>query len=91
MRTTFRILLCVQAVLAVSWCSQVTAQDSKTARANIKPPEVFVRVELVLDELELIRFAMGRPKNRQPEIAVKDAAPREVYFRHSPCFAKLIG
>lgn len=44
-------------------------------------PDVFAHVALVQAELELIRFEMGKPKDTRPEIAVKDAEPREAYFQ----------
>jgi len=58
------------------------------SREQIEPPDVFVHVGLVRDELELIRFVMGRPKNIQPEIAVTGAEPREVYFQALSLFRK---
>lgn len=48
---------------------------------EIHPPDVFVRAQFALDELDLIRSWMGKPRNKQPEIAVRNVAPREVFFQ----------
>lgn len=56
--------------------------------AKIDPPDVFVRVAIVRDGLESIRFVMGRPNNTQSEIPVKKAAPREVFFQALTLFRK---
>lgn len=56
------------------------APDS-SPRDEIASPDVFAQVRLLRDELELIRYVMGRPRNSQPEIAVQGAVPREVYFQ----------
>lgn len=58
------------------------------AKKEIEPPEVYVNVGLVLKELELLRFEMGRPKNIQVKIGVEGAAPREVYFQALTMFRK---
>jgi hypothetical protein len=88
MKAHFRILLVAQiATLSIS-ASTLDAQDAQFDRSKIKPPDVFVRVELIRDDLELVRFVMGRPKNKQPEIAVKNAEPREVYFQAQSLFGK---
>lgn len=47
----------------------------------IIPADVLARVRLLRDELEVIRFEMGRPKDQRPEIAVTNVAPREVLFQ----------
>ena len=57
-------------------------------RESIEPQDVFVHVGMVREELERIRFVMGRPENEQPEIAVNGAAPREVYFQAISMFQK---
>lgn len=45
------------------------------------PADVLARVELLRDELELIRFEMGRPRSRDIDMPVGKAAPREVVFQ----------
>ena len=74
--------------VVATWTSYVTSVQGQQAASKIGPPDVFVRVGLVRDELELIRFAMGQPKNEQPEFGVKGAAPREVYFQTLTLFRK---
>ena len=48
---------------------------------EIIPADVLARVELLRDELELIRFEMGAPKEPWPKIVVTNVAPREVIFQ----------
>lgn len=55
---------------------------------TVEPPEVFARVQLVRSRLEQIRYVMGRPENSQPELPVRNAAPREVYFLALTMFRK---
>lgn len=52
------------------------------------PPVVYARVQLVRDELELIRFVMGRRQDTRPELQVSGASPREVYFQALTLFRK---
>lgn len=59
-----------------------------TAVEDILPADVLARVKLVQDELELIRYELGKPKNIQPELNVTDAAPREVYYQALTMFQK---
>ncbi len=55
---------------------------SNQARSGqIASPDVFVRVALLRSELDLIRYAMGKPRDDRPELRVSDAAPREVFFQ----------
>ena len=55
---------------------------------EILPADVLARVQLLRDELELIRFEMGKPENQQSEISVTNAAPREVFFQGITLFRK---
>ncbi|MFQ5777471.1 MAG: hypothetical protein ACE5IP_05640 [Terriglobia bacterium] len=48
---------------------------------GIVPADVLARVQLLRDELELVRFEMGEPKDSRPQIAVAGASPREVIFQ----------
>jgi len=50
-------------------------------RAALLPADVLARALLLADELEAVRFEMGKPKNTQRPIGVEGAAPREVYFQ----------
>ena len=58
------------------------------AETKIEPPDVFVHVALVRAELDLIRLELGKPKDKQPELPVSEAAPREVYFQAQTLFRK---
>ena len=62
----------------------VVSKESK----QVTPSHVFVHVGTVRSELEALRFVMGRPKNEQPELNVKGAAPRDVYFQALTLFQK---
>ena len=55
---------------------------------QIDTADIFVLVALIQVELELIRFEMGKPKTKQAEIVVKDAAPRELFFQALTLFRK---
>jgi hypothetical protein len=46
-----------------------------------KPPDVYVRVELLAEEIELVRREMGAPKESRPAVVVKGAQPRDNYFQ----------
>ncbi len=60
----------------------------ETDRPKITPPDVFARVSLARAEIELIRFAMGKPKDERQEIGVTGVYPREVYFQAITMFHK---
>lgn len=53
---------------------------------EIEPSDVFARTALLREELELIRYEMGKPKNYQSELRVTGAVPREVYAQASALF-----
>ncbi len=55
---------------------------------EIIPADVLARVELLRDELELIRCEMGAPKEPWPKIVVTNVAPREVIFQAFTLFRK---
>ncbi len=57
---------------------------------EIIPADVLARVELLRDELELIRFEMGVPREPWPKIIVTNVAPREVIFQAFTLFRKAI-
>lgn len=50
--------------------------------------DVLARVELLRDELELIRLEMGAPREPALEIFVTDVAPREVIYQAFTLFRK---
>ena len=55
----------------------------------IIPADVLSRAKLVQKELDLIRFEMGKPLQKQKELTVKDADPREVYFQALILYKKI--
>ncbi len=55
---------------------------------KIIPADVLARVELLREELELIRFEMGQPKEQRLEVAVTNVVPREVIFQAFTLFRK---
>ncbi len=64
-------------------------RDVGLNRDQITPVDVLSRVHLLRDEIELIRFEMGKPTNRQPPLQVSGASPREVYFQGLTMFRKV--
>ncbi len=72
------------------WVSQSDAQPRPRVNfnADVMPPreafissaDVLARVELLRDELDLIRREIGNPPPVRLEISVRGAAPRETYF-----------
>lgn len=55
---------------------------------TLLPADVLARVKLLHDELEAIRFEMGRPKDSRRLGVASDAAPHEVYFQAITLFLK---
>jgi len=72
--------------LTIATCCQsaVLAGESTV----IGPPDVFIHVELVRSELELIRAEMGKPMPTGGAFEVEDAQPREVFFQARTLFKK---
>lgn len=67
----------------------VPASGRPLSAEGIIPADVLARVELLRNELELIRFEMGQAKVQPIEIAVSDASPREVIFQAITLFRKM--
>ncbi len=59
-----------------------------TPEHEITPADTFLLATFVLEEIELIRDELGKPKNTQPVIDVAGAAPREAYFQAVTLFRK---
>ena len=53
-----------------------------------KPADVFVRVELLRSELEILRQELGRRSDDRGELKVTKASPREVLFEALALFRK---
>lgn len=69
-------------VLQLAWLPVLCGLGSRSlAAAEVEPPDVFARVHLVRAELDSVRWYLGKPEIRQPEIRVSEVAPREVYFQ----------
>ena len=62
--------------------------ESRGVASIAMPAAIYVSVRWIQSELELVRVEMGKPKNTQPRIALKNAAPREVYFQAQALFRK---
>lgn len=82
----------ISAVLVITIASTVYGQDDPNtldpvsgrslSLEKVIPADVLARVELLREELELIRFEMGQPKEQQPEITVTNVARARSCFRH---------
>lgn len=55
---------------------------------HVIPADVLARVKLLSGEVDLIREALGKPKEHQSIISVSNAQPREVYFEAQALFQK---
>ena len=55
---------------------------------QIIPADILARVQLLRDELELIRFEMGRPRAQPAELKVGAVTPREVAFQAFTLYLK---
>lgn len=66
------------------------AKDESTppVRGRIEPPNVFLHLEILKAEIELIRQEMGRKKAEAPLFQVRNATPREVYGQARTLFTK---
>jgi len=61
---------------------------ASTAIAKTSPDDVYQRVLSVAAEIDLIRLEMGVSNSIQPDIAITNAQPREVYFQALTLFKK---
>lgn len=53
-----------------------------------EPPDVFRLVTAVRDEIDHLRWYMGRPELEESPPAVRNVSPHEVYFQAATLFAK---
>jgi len=79
-------LVLLSAVVAAA--PRTTLGEEANESPEITPADVFAGVASVRAEVELLRHYMGKPRNEQPELGVKRAAPREVYFQALTLFVK---
>ena len=62
-------------------CLLLLATASPTGSApQIAPPDVHALVMLLQQELELVRYEMGKPRRLEGGARITAVAPREVYF-----------
>lgn len=73
--------------LVVAPGSAVFSQPSNEPN-SVTSGDVFARVARLRSEVEVLRHYMGKPRDEQPELNVRGAAPREVYFQALTLFAK---
>ncbi len=70
-------------------CLLLLATASPAGSApQIAPPDVHARVMLLQQELELIRYEMGKPRRLEGGARITGVAPREVYFQALTLFRK---
>lgn len=55
---------------------------------SILPADVLARVQLLSDEIELLRLELGEPELQIEQTPVTGASPREVYFQAQASFIK---
>lgn len=55
---------------------------------GLKPADVLARVRVIQDELEQLRFEIGKPEFSKKGISVKSAQPRQVLFQATSMFVK---
>lgn len=55
---------------------------------SILPADVLARVQLLSDEIELLRLELGKPESHIEQTIVTGASPREVYFQAHASFIK---
>ena len=80
-----RRLLQLMAVASLLWLpGEVLAQEG----ANIEVPDLYVLVDRVGEEVELLRYTMGKLPNEQPPMPVDDVQPHEAFFQAQNLFRK---
>ena len=82
------VLLLAGAALAQSAETPLPVSGRAVTESAVLPADVFARVRLVRDELELVRFEMGRPPATQVPFVVTGAGPREVYYQAETLFTR---
>ncbi|MFQ5715699.1 MAG: hypothetical protein ACE5GQ_01200 [Nitrospinales bacterium] len=78
--------LCFLLILVVF---SVPAYGEKKEAQEIAPPDVFARVARVRDEIELVRREMGKPKLERPNMHVRHASVRDVFFESLLLYRKV--
>ena len=69
--------VCRLLVIALTAWSLTPSVQAK----QIEPPDVYQNTLIIRGELERIRVALGKPLEQRPDIDVRGAVPREVFFQ----------
>jgi hypothetical protein len=80
--------LCLTAFSAEIKTSLPISGHSPTDTQQIISSDVLARVVMLREELNLIRKAMGKPREAKSLVAVTGASPREAYFQAEVLFQK---
>lgn len=77
-------------MIATMLTTVILSQSSSAlfGQEAVESADVFVQVSLIIDDLELIRREMGKPKCQSNPITVHNAGPHEVYFQALTLFQK---
>jgi hypothetical protein len=67
-----------------------TAEDVTLVarRESVEAPDIYARLIFLSNELDQIRFEMGKPELTPMKLEIVDVAPREVYFQVETLFKK---
>lgn len=83
--SAWRASLAFPTVAVILWIPAVAlAQQS----ARVTPADLYVLVDRVSQEVEILRYAMGKPVNSQPPMPVDDVQPHEALFQAQNLFRK---
>ena len=87
--TFFVMMLIPFVTLAQVFTETLKPESGRTiSLTGIHPADVLARTELLRDELEVIRFEMGKPKDSWEGGFANNASPHEVYFQAMNLFLK---
>ena len=84
-RISLRVFLIAVGLSAIGADPSVAQNDSEQP---LQPADVYARVDVLRQELELIRLEMGRPRDGFVQFRVANVAPREVFFQALTLFGK---
>ncbi|MGL1863237.1 MAG: hypothetical protein OCC46_12000 [Pseudodesulfovibrio sp.] len=63
--------------------------SSQAVAKEVQPAEVYQLVSVLSEEIEHLRWVMGRPVNRQAKPVVRNVSSHEVYFQALTLFEKI--
>ena len=90
----FLLFITIHVLLVATTWGQATSSTQPPVSGRTVSPEtmlsadVLARVQWFREELEVIRFEMGKPKDRRTIRLATDALPHEVYFQAITLFIK---